>query len=363
MRNILFIIALILIPLSVSCNNTPQESSSDGETETGQEMEVAEESMDEAQEMAEESEQNGGINKDKLITFFKNKYGAQLPSGLQIAIPELTGSDMDGFQKGSYEVEVPGRGKQSVPFLVSDEGRYLIIGANSPVNIDSFEDSPVKGLKQGSLNVGRGPIPVLISDDGKKILVGELLDTSVNPLKEITDKISLENSPSKGNENAPVTVVEYSDFQCPFCKKGSAMLPQILDEFKDNVKIVFKQLPLANHKWAKPAAIASLCSYEQGTDKFWEFHDSIFAKQQEINVDNSDAKLKEIAENTGLDMAAYESCIKSEEIAERVQSDIKEAQEIGVSSTPTFVVDGLIVPGANLEALKNAIESRLSQGG
>lgn len=365
MRNLMFLIAFLLVPLAVSCNNTGQEDTgAEPETSEAASQKGTDEQAEESTgEMAGDDTYSGEINTDQLITFFKNKYGSQLPSGIDIKIQSIAASDMGGFQKGAFDVEVPGRGAQSVPFLVSENGRYLIIGSDSAVNIDSFEDSPVEGLKQGTLNVGRGPIPVLVSDDGKKILVGELLDTTVNPLKEITDKISMENVPMKGNENAEVTVVEYSDFQCPFCKRGASMLPQILEDYQDKVKIVYKQLPLSNHKWAKPASIASLCSFEQDPEKFWEFHDSVFEKQNEINVDNADARLKEIAQNIGLDVAAYEKCIESEEIAARVQSDIEEAKAIGVSSTPTFVVDGMIVPGANLEALKNAIDSRLSQGG
>lgn len=353
----LFLI-LILLPIAVSCDNNEGTNSNVEEPTSSASPESNTESVSNTN-----TEVNTDTGSQNLKTFFLNKYGAQLPPGIDVKVSEITAADMKGFDKGSYDVEVPGRGKQSVPFLVSGDRRYLIIGANAPIDLTGFEDSPVKGLKQGNINIGRGPLPVLITDDRKKLLVGELLDTSVDPLKEITDKISMENVPSKGAENAKVVVVEYSDFQCPFCKRGADMIPQILTDYKDDIKVVYKQLPLSNHKWAKPASIGSLCAFEQDEEKFWSFHDSVFEKQKEINIDNSAAKLKEIATNVGLDVAAYEKCIDSEEIAARVQADIKEAQSIGVSSTPTFVVDGIIVPGANLQALKKAIESRISQGG
>lgn len=349
MRNLFFIFLFVFIPTVVSCNTNNQK----GDTP----------SSSAPSESKSNTAESGEIIPENLKSFFLNKYGAQLPPGIDVQVSEISASDMKGFDKGAFEVEVEGRGKQSVPFLVSDNGRYLIIGANSPISLDNFEDSPVKGLKQGNINIGRGPIPVLLTDDGKSLLVGELLDTSIDPLKEITDKISMENVPVKGNKDAEVVVVEYSDFQCPFCKKGAEMIPQILEDYKDNVKVVYKQLPLANHKWAKPASIASLCVFEQGDDKFWQFHDTVFEKQKEINLENSDEKLKEIAINAAVDVGQYEKCIETKEVADRVQADIKEAQSIGINSTPTFVVDGIIVPGANLKGLKNAIDSRLSQGG
>ncbi|MGH7885906.1 MAG: DsbA family protein [Thermodesulfobacteriota bacterium] len=353
MRNILLIAAFILMPILVSCNNQDKAANSESTSDSSTEAKTAPNEI-----------KDGDIDTEKLKSFFLNKYGAQLPPDISLSVAEITASDVNGFKKGAYDVEVPNRGKQAVPFLVSNDGRYLIIGANTPIDLSNFEDSPIKGLKQGSISLGRGPaVPVLILDNGKSMLVGELLDTSIDPLKEVTDKISMINVPVKGNENAKITVVEYSDFQCPFCKRGAEMLPELLNEYKDSIKVIYKQLPLANHQWAKPASIAALCTFEQGGDKFWSFHDSVFGKQQEINVDNSSDKLKEIAQSTGLDVETYEKCIQSPEIAERVQADIKEAQSIGVSSTPTFVVDGIIVPGANLPALKNAIESRLSQGG
>ena len=137
------------------------------------------------------------------------------------------------------------------------------------------------GLKQGTLDFGRQQIPVLISDDGSQLIVGEILDSTVDPLQEILSKISMDNVPVKGDANAPITIVEYSDFQCPFCKRGSDMLPGLLEDYPGKIKIIFKQFPLPNHNWAKPSSIASLCAFEQGNDKFWAFHDMVFEKQKD----------------------------------------------------------------------------------
>ena len=140
------------------------------------------------------------------------------------------------------------------------------------------------------------------------------------------------------------------------------MLPEILKEYDGKVQVVYKQLPLRNHNWAKPAAIASICAYQQGNDKFWEFHDVVFDNQKEIKLETSEAIFKGYAKDIGLDPKKFEACLADEEIVARVDSEIQEAISIGVQSTPTFVVNGMIVQGANPEGLRLAIELKLSEG-
>jgi protein-disulfide isomerase len=140
------------------------------------------------------------------------------------------------------------------------------------------------------------------------------------------------------------------------------MLPQILKEFNGKIKIAYKQLPLQNHNWAKPAAIASLCAYQQGNDKFWAYHDKLFDSQKDITLENSNEKFNQYAKELGLDTKKFDACLKSKEVQAEVENQMKEATSVGVQSTPTFVVNGMIVPGANPEGLKSAIEIQLSEG-
>jgi protein-disulfide isomerase len=210
---------------------------------------------------------------------------------------------------------------------------------------------------------GRQSVPVFISADGKYLVLGsEVYDTTVDPHKEIMEKISLKDVPVKGAENAEVVIVEYSDFQCPFCKRGKDMLPQILKEYNGKVKVAFKQLPLKNHNWAMPAAVASLCAYQQGNDKFWAFHDKLFDSQKDITLENSKEKFNQYAKDVGLDKKKFDACLGSKDVQAEVESQVQEATSVGVQSTPTFVVNGMIVPGANPEGLKSAIEIQLSEG-
>jgi protein-disulfide isomerase len=293
----------------------------------------------------------------RLQSFLKKRLGSRMPSDATIDIKGYENSPIQGFNEGTFSIK-SSRGSGDVNFIISNDGRYIILG--EPASTKDFEESPIRGLKKGNVPLGTQTLPLLISNDSKYIILGEMIDTSIDPLKETMSKISLENVPSKGKETANVTIVEYSDFQCPFCKRGSQILPQILQEYDGKIKIMYKQLPLPMHNWAKDAAIASLCASEQGNDKFWEFHDLLFENQENIKVENSKEEFKGFAKKIGLNEIDFDKCLGSPDIAKRVQADMDEARAIGISSTPTFVVNGLIVPGANPEGLKSAIETSLS---
>jgi len=293
----------------------------------------------------------------RLQSFLKKRLGSRMPLDATIEVKGYENSPIQGFNQGSFLIN-SSRGSGDVNFIISNDGRYIILG--EPASTKDFEQSPIEGLKKGSVPMGTQTLPLLISKDSKYIILGEIIDTSVDPLKETMNKISLEDVPVRGKETANVTVVEYSDFQCPFCQRGSQMLPPILQEYDGKIKLMYKQLPLPMHNWAKDAAIASLCAREQGNDKFWEFHDLLFENQKDIKVENSKEEFEGFAKKIGLNENDFNKCLGSPDIAKRVQADIDEARSIGVSSTPTFVVNGLIVPGANPEGLKSAIETSLS---
>ena len=293
----------------------------------------------------------------RLQLFLKRTLGARVPADAKIEVKGYEKSSIQGFKKGTFAVQ-SSKGSGDVPFLVSNDGRYLIFG--EPIETQKFQDAGVAGMKKGTIPLGRQSVSILMTKDGKYIILGELIDSKVNPLDETMKKISLNDVPIKGNKSAKVTVIEYSDFQCPFCKRATDMLPGILDQYKNKVKLVFKQLPLPNHPWANDAAIASECAFDQGNDAFWKFHDLLFQKQKDITVEKSKEQFKTFAKDVGLNTAKFETCVNSPETATTVQNQIKEAQSLGISSTPTFVVNGMLVPGANPDGLKAAIDASLS---
>jgi protein-disulfide isomerase len=162
--------------------------------------------------------------------------------------------------------------------------------------------------------------------------------------------------PSKGPASAPITIVEYSDFQCPFCARVNPTLDQVLKTYGDKVRIVFKDFPLPNHPQAPKASEAAHCAGEQG--KFWELHDRMFANQQALQV----PQLKEYATALGLDMNAFNQCLDSGKHAARVSENIKSGTALGVGSTPTLYVNGRPVVGAQpFEYFKAVIDEELAR--
>lgn len=162
------------------------------------------------------------------------------------------------------------------------------------------------------------------------------------------------NSPVRGPATAKITIFEFSDFECPYCSKGAATAEQVLKAYPNDVKLVFKNLPLAFHANARPAAKAALAAGKQG--KFWEFHDALFGNQRGLN----EALYAKIAKDLGLNIAKFDKDRASEEIEAQVKEDEQIAAKLGFNGTPGFVVGGVPVRGAYpFDHFKSIIEKVL----
>jgi len=175
-------------------------------------------------------------------------------------------------------------------------------------------------------------------------------------------RLAFDNSgaPTKGSTSAPVTVVEFSDFQCPFCRGFTPTLKLIEKNFADKVHIVYRQDPIPSlHPFAFKAAEASLCAQEQG--KFWELHDAMFADQTKLGV----ADLKQRARALGMDGKKFDSCLDTGRNVERVQKDMADAQRVGVRGTPAVFVNGVELKGGAVpyDVVAAAIQKELARGG
>lgn len=167
------------------------------------------------------------------------------------------------------------------------------------------------------------------------------------------------DDPAKGPADAPVTLVEFSDFECPFCSRVVPTLRQIEERYGKKVRIVFRDLPLVQiHKHAAKAAEAGACAHEQG--KFWEMHDRLFANQAALSVDD----LKKTAAEIGLDAKAFDTCLDSGRFANEWKEDSEVAASYGISGTPAFLVNGRMLSGAQpFENFARIIDEELERGG
>ena len=168
-------------------------------------------------------------------------------------------------------------------------------------------------------------------------------------------KISTDDQPIKGNANAPVTIVEFTDFQCPSCAQQHPVLERIVSEFGDRVRLVVRDFPLSQHTHAPKAAEAAEAAREQG--KYWEYIAVLFRNQSALEVN----KLKQYASDLGLDRARFDASLDSSKFAEKVQRDLSDGQRLGVNGTPTFYINGQRVSDRSYEGLKATIEAALKQ--
>jgi protein-disulfide isomerase len=146
--------------------------------------------------------------------------------------------------------------------------------------------------------------------------------------------------PARGAANARVTLIEFSDFQCPYCGKARATLSQLRTRFADDLRILYRHLPLDFHTEALDAAYASVCAQFQG--RFWEYHDVLFDNPTKLDRKH----LFEYAKKTGLDRDDFEACLDSDAPRRRVEADLRQAQALGLRATPTFFVNGMMLQGA-----------------
>jgi protein-disulfide isomerase len=177
-----------------------------------------------------------------------------------------------------------------------------------------------------------------------------------NKLEPPRFEIAVGTSPSEGPADAAITLVEFSDYECPFCKSAVPILKQVRERYPTQLRVITKNFPLDAHPKAKPAAEAAMCAAEQG--KFWEYNEKLFAKAPQIDV----AQLAPIAAEAGLDKARFEECLTSHRTAPIVQADLDAGKKAGVTGTPSFFVNGVpLAGGRSLNDFAKAIDVELER--
>ncbi len=170
-------------------------------------------------------------------------------------------------------------------------------------------------------------------------------------------KIAVGGSPFIGKASAPIAIVEYSDFQCPYCARATPALKEVQKKYPDKVRLVFKHFPLSFHKAAKPSAIASMAAADQG--KFWEFHDVLFENQRTLDP----GKMAEYAKQAGLNVEQFnkDMAAKQAEYAKAVDADFRQGQSVGVRGTPTLYIGGKKVANRTVEGMSAMIDTLLKE--
>ncbi len=168
--------------------------------------------------------------------------------------------------------------------------------------------------------------------------------------------VSRDDDAVRGDPNAPVTIIEFSDYQCPYCKRNKETMDKIHETYGDKVAFVFRDFPLSFHKNARKAAEAAECAGEQG--KYWDFHDYLFEHQDKLDVDG----LKDAAKTLGLNTQAFNQCLDSGAMAAEVAGDMKAGEALGIKGTPMAFVNGKMVNGARpFDSFKQIIDAELAK--
>lgn len=260
--------------------------------------------------------------KAKIAENLKAAYPQLQTAG--IVMDDLVASEFEGLFEGSFTIG----GKQTQNFLVSadDTKLYMI---SEPINVSrSAEEIEAELAKQKTAAAEKA-----------KAAMAEL-NAGINEM------------PIRGKADAPVTIVEFSDFQCPYCSRGAATVEQALEKYPEDVRFVFMHFPLNFHPWAKPAAIAANCAGSQNHDAFWSLHDAYFKNQKAITPANVVAKSKEFLAGTGIDMDAWSTCAEDKTsetyktASAAVDSEMALGQKLGVTGTPGFFINGEFLNGA-----------------
>ena len=233
--------------------------------------------------------------------------------------------------------------------------------------IVSIKPAEAKGLAEVDVQIsgpeGQGEQRFFVTEDGKHAVVGDVIPFGKHPFEPARLELKKKaTGPARGPADAPVTIVEFSDLQCPHCKEANPTIERLLNE-NPNVHFVLQNFPLPNHNWALKAASYADCVGRASNEAFWKFVDSVFAAQEQITADNADEKLTGFADSAGAKGTEIAACAAKPETQARVEASVSLGKALGVNSTPTLFVNGrpVGVNGNNYDALKQLADFAASE--
>lgn len=262
-------------------------------------------------------------------------------AGVQLEMNEISSSQASGFDRGSFTIN----GQQTQDFLISqdDTQLYLIIGDPIDASRDAEGLTAAETARQAE------------AEEAARARAGELSETFAN-------------LPVRGNPNAPITIIEFSDFQCSFCGRAHSTLEQVLAE-NDDVRLIYVQFPLPNHAWGQVAARASLCAAQQSEDAFWTLHDYYFANQGALNPGNVVERSRATLAGSDVNMEVWNACtndpqdVNHQQVRGEIDRGMAIANDLGVSGTPAFFINGRFLNGAQPKEVFDAFLNDLRAEG
>lgn len=277
-------------------------------------------------------------------------------------------------------VTVRAQPKVDEPLLLFHLRETFGIPSGVDMKLGDWQKSEINGLWRVKLTLSRGDQSqerdVLVSDDGKYYLVADIEDLSKLPDAQNLKLLDIAGAPSKGPKDAKITIVEFTDFECPYCKRAHESLEDnLFKTFGDKVRLVYKAYPLTGiHPWSQEASLAGACVAKLEPKRFWSFADAMFQDQEDIDADvlsadhrSADqdkvkAKLVSIAaESAKVNKEKFLSCIDDKATLDAVEKDQAEGDALGVNSTPTLFVNGHRLTGySGFDNLKDLIDEMLA---
>jgi protein-disulfide isomerase len=309
----------------------------------------------------------------KIVQYVRDRFG--WPESVKLTAEPLRNSQFPDFYQTVVTRE-DGKDKRASSVFLTKDGRCFVVGNVFALQQGSSAEllrcvrevtklPPQVELKIGSFN--KTPYPqflksVITASNGKQTQTAEIFITKdrrtgilgiVMPFREdfVRAMINSKDVPSLGPSNAPVTVVEYADLQCPTCALLHEFLEKkVLPKYGAKLRVIFKEFPLPWHDWSSAAAVANECAYQINPSAFPRYRTLIFANQNAINASNVREFLLSLGEDAGVDRARLAACMDSKASLSRVEAARQEGEDLGIHATPTSFVNGRIVIGLPSEA-------------
>lgn len=334
----------------------------------------------------------------KIIQYVREKFG--IPNNVKLTVAPFQNSEYVDFYKTEISLD-NGKQKKSQPALITKDGHYLVMGdvvvasateqrnvaANSsatdkkivdyvrtkfkvpedvkltvgPLHDSKFADfyeTTIYGQKAGK----KSATPAFLTKDGRYTVIGSVFNLSADPRREVQQTINLKDQPTVGPANAPVTIVEFADLECPTCAEMHKFIEtQLIPKYGNKLRIVFKEFPLVTiHDWALQGAIANECAYQINPADYLRYRSIIFASQEMINAANVRQLLLDFGQRAGVNQLKLSVCMDSKASLPRVEADMAEGHKLGIMSTPTLFINGTPVVGLVPDQIYGIIDQILA---